>query len=140
MLIVCRHFLSVLTLERVKELSSKYILDKWNKKVKQKHSYIKSSYDVAKFRPRMKRFDKLCKHFYDVADSDEATNLLYANLDGFKSSWQSMPSLSSDFNKTSVGKDLMSNLDDSCEDQVNEIHNPSRVTCKCRPPMKRKLC
>ena len=52
----------------MKELPCKYILGRWSKRVKRKHSYIKSSYDVAKLRPRMERFDKLCKHFYEVAE------------------------------------------------------------------------
>ena len=88
--IVCRYLLSVLTLEKVKGLSCKYIC-KWSKRVKQKHLYIKSSYDVAELRPRMERFDKLCKYFYEVAeevaDSNAVTNsfmllLMDLNPDG----------------------------------------------------------
>ena len=33
----------------------------------------------------------------------------------------------------------MSNLGDSCQNQMNEIRSPLQVTCKSQPPSKRKL-
>ncbi|RYR21621.1 hypothetical protein Ahy_B03g066928 isoform A [Arachis hypogaea] len=53
--ILCRHSLSVLGLERVKKLLNKYILDRWKKTLKRKHSNIKCSHDQSKsFRARKK--------------------------------------------------------------------------------------
>ena len=54
----------MLTLDMVKELSSKYILARWSKRIERKHLYIESSYDMAKLKPRMEKFDNLCKHIH----------------------------------------------------------------------------
>jgi len=44
--ILCRHVLCVCAQERVKNVPEKYVLTKWNKNIKRKHTYIKSSYCV----------------------------------------------------------------------------------------------
>lgn len=57
--IVCRHVLSVCAQERVKNMPLKYVLVRWSKSIKRKHSYIKSSYNVTELKPQMDRFDSL---------------------------------------------------------------------------------
>ncbi|KAL4349389.1 hypothetical protein AHAS_Ahas10G0037100 [Arachis hypogaea] len=49
--ILCRHTLSVLGLKRVKKLPNKYILDRWKKTLKHKHSSIKCSHDSSRLEP-----------------------------------------------------------------------------------------
>ncbi|RYQ79622.1 hypothetical protein Ahy_Scaffold2g107553 [Arachis hypogaea] len=41
--ILYRHSLSALSYERVDKVAPKYILDRWSKKVKRRHTHIKSS-------------------------------------------------------------------------------------------------
>ncbi|KAI4357526.1 hypothetical protein L6164_001469 [Bauhinia variegata] len=65
--ILCRHSLAVLSLERVKEIPCKYILDRWRKTLKRRHTSIKSSYSVKQLKPQTERLDLLCKQFDDVA-------------------------------------------------------------------------
>ncbi|RYR15661.1 hypothetical protein Ahy_B04g072559 [Arachis hypogaea] len=55
--ILCRHALSVLSFERVSQVSPRYILERWSKKVKRQHTHIKSSHDEPLLEPRSKRFD-----------------------------------------------------------------------------------
>jgi zinc finger SWIM domain-containing protein 3 len=65
--IPCRHVLCVCAHERIEKVSEKYFLSRWKKNIKRKHSYITSSYSAVEMNPQMERFDKLCKHFYNVA-------------------------------------------------------------------------
>ncbi|GAU35526.1 hypothetical protein TSUD_155570 [Trifolium subterraneum] len=75
--ILCRHALCVFAHERIANVPEKYILSRWKKNIKRKHSYVKSSYNAVELKPQMERFDKLCKHFYNVievaAESEVAT-------------------------------------------------------------------
>ena len=134
----------MLTLKRVKQLLCKYILVRWSKKVKRKHYYIKSSYAVIELKPKMERFDKLCRHVYDVAevvvDFDDATNGLHHTLDGFMANFQSMPSLvHHNLSASFRGEEIMSNLGNNCENLVSEIRSLLCVTQKGWPSSKRKL-
>lgn len=66
--ILCRHSLAILSQERVKEIPCKYILDRWRKSLKRRHTYAKTSYTVKQLQPQMQRFDLLCKQFDSVAE------------------------------------------------------------------------
>ncbi|QHO13000.1 Protein FAR-RED ELONGATED HYPOCOTYL [Arachis hypogaea] len=57
--ILCRHSLSVLSFERVDNVTPKYILERWSKNIKRRHTHIKSSQDEPVLEPRSKRFDEL---------------------------------------------------------------------------------
>ncbi|RYR77578.1 hypothetical protein Ahy_A01g002104 [Arachis hypogaea] len=57
--ILCRHALSVLSFEQVTQVSPRYILERWSKKVKRRHTHIKSSHDELLLEPRSKRFNEL---------------------------------------------------------------------------------
>jgi hypothetical protein len=66
--IMCRHALIVLTLVKdVKELPSKYILDRWRKDLKRKYTFVKSSYDDLSGNPKAQKYDDLCNDFSEVA-------------------------------------------------------------------------
>ncbi|KAI9121668.1 hypothetical protein K1719_008701 [Acacia pycnantha] len=66
--IICRHSLAVLSQERVKEIPCKYVLDRWRSNLKRRHVYVRTSYTVRQLKPRMERFDLLCKQFDSVAE------------------------------------------------------------------------
>ncbi|KAI5418632.1 hypothetical protein KIW84_043020 [Lathyrus oleraceus] len=130
--IVCRHVLSVCSQERIISLPEKYLLTRWKKNIKRKHSYIKTSYGVTELKPQMDRFDKLCKHFYEVAEvaaeSEETTEDLHETLHLFGSNMSTKDSalieenLNDDFNPINS----------------NRIHSPKHVKRKGLPPSKRK--
>ncbi|KAI5425946.1 hypothetical protein KIW84_031680 [Lathyrus oleraceus] len=130
--IVCRHVLSVCSQERIVSLPEKYVLTRWKKNIKRKHSYIKTSYGVTELKPQMDRFDKLCKHFYEVAEvaaeSEETTEDLHETLRLFSSNMSTKDSslieenLNDDFNPINS----------------NRIRSPKHVKRKGRPSSKRK--
>ncbi|RYR23796.1 hypothetical protein Ahy_B02g057289 [Arachis hypogaea] len=66
--ILCRHSLSVLSFERVDNVAPKYILERWSKNIKKRHTHIKSSQDELLLEPRSKRFDKLVFRSYNICD------------------------------------------------------------------------
>ncbi|KAK7312397.1 hypothetical protein VNO77_36222 [Canavalia gladiata] len=92
--IMCRHSLVVFAQERVKQVPSKYILPRWSKNIKWRHSYTKSSYDMAQLKSQMQRYDNLCKYFYEVAEVaaefEDVTYFLKNSLCDLKGKVQSM--------------------------------------------------
>ncbi|RYR45003.1 hypothetical protein Ahy_A08g041259 [Arachis hypogaea] len=83
--ILCHHALSVLSFERVSQVSSRYILERWSKKVKRRHTHIKSSHDEPLLEPRSKRFDKLVFRSQKIcefaSESEELTAILHRAYD-----------------------------------------------------------
>nr|XP_012574594.1 uncharacterized protein LOC105852684 [Cicer arietinum] len=83
----------------------------------------------------MDRFDKLCKHFYEVAEvaaeSEDATKALHEILHQFNSNVPTMD--------TTINKVKRSSIDASSPNNDNEIHSPLWVKRKGRPPSKRKI-
>ncbi|RYQ80510.1 hypothetical protein Ahy_Scaffold1g106875 isoform A [Arachis hypogaea] len=79
--ILCRHALSVLSFERVTQVSPRYILERWSKKVKRRHTHIKSSHDEPLLEPRSKRFDELVFRSQNIckfaSESEELTAILH---------------------------------------------------------------
>lgn len=75
--ILCRHILSILPLVHIEKVPSKYILQRWRKDFKRKHTFIKCFYDDQLDTPIVRRFDNLCKHFNEVAESGAGSDALY---------------------------------------------------------------
>nr|XP_029152392.1 protein FAR-RED IMPAIRED RESPONSE 1-like [Arachis hypogaea] len=126
--ILCRHTLSVLGLERVKKLPNKYFLDRWKKTLKRKHSSIKCSHDPSRLEPIKKRYDEMCKQFYNIAEvvaaSEELTETVHRILD---SVWVILvePKASSMDN---VDNQNLNEVDENANNL--EIHNPQQVSRK----------
>ena len=59
--ILCRHVLFVLSQESVTVLPNKYILDRWRKVIKRKHTYISTCIDDVQHNPVLERYEKLHK-------------------------------------------------------------------------------
>ncbi|RYR04897.1 hypothetical protein Ahy_B06g084707 [Arachis hypogaea] len=83
--ILCCHCLVVLSSYKVNEVPSCYVLPRWRKNIKRKHTYIKSSHDVRRSDESHNIFRGLCAHFYNVAqefvDCDDEADMLYNVLD-----------------------------------------------------------
>ncbi|XP_014756066.2 protein FAR1-RELATED SEQUENCE 6 [Brachypodium distachyon] len=76
--ILCSHILSVLALMEITEVPSRYILQRWRKDFKRKHTFIKCSYDDMLNTPLVQRYDNLCKHSREVAENGAESDALYA--------------------------------------------------------------
>ncbi|MED6189405.1 hypothetical protein PIB30_095701 [Stylosanthes scabra] len=76
---------SVFDLFRVNEAPTCYILSRWSKNVRCKHTYIKSSHDVNRSDERHNLFRGLRSHFYNVAQdflcNKEEALILHSSMD-----------------------------------------------------------
>ncbi|GAU14596.1 hypothetical protein TSUD_96600 [Trifolium subterraneum] len=133
--ILCRHALCVFAHERIENVKEQYILSRWKKNIKRKHSYIKSSYSAVQLKPQIERFDKLCKHFYNVAEvaaeSEVATKALHETLHDFDSNLPTMD------DTTGNGKESFN--EDSNPNTGTKIRSPVHVNRKGRPQKNRKI-
>uniref|UniRef100_A0A2N9FIU7 Protein FAR1-RELATED SEQUENCE n=1 Tax=Fagus sylvatica TaxID=28930 RepID=A0A2N9FIU7_FAGSY len=57
--ILCRHALFVLSQQRVTILPDRYILDRWRKNIKRKHTYVSTCTDDVQHNPVLERYEKL---------------------------------------------------------------------------------
>ncbi|QHO45934.1 Protein FAR1-RELATED SEQUENCE [Arachis hypogaea] len=137
--VLCCHCLEVFHLFKVYKVPSCYVLPRWSKNIKRKHSYIKSSHNVSRSDLSHNAFKGLCAHFYNIAqefinDEDE-TNLLHAPLEETRAKLSEhrakKRSESVAENHTSIGSQHSNVLD------VVDIQAPSLVTTKGRPKSKR---
>ncbi|XP_017441073.1 protein FAR1-RELATED SEQUENCE 1-like [Vigna angularis] len=79
--IICRHSLLVFGQEDVYSVPSQYILRRWSKNIRRRHTLIAASYSNSSNDPRMERHKMLCKRFYEIAEvaceSEVASQLRY---------------------------------------------------------------
>ncbi|KAG0541595.1 hypothetical protein BDA96_02G030300 [Sorghum bicolor] len=78
--ILCCHIISVLTLMKVKEVPSKYVLQRWRKDLERSYTSIACSYDENVSTPIAQRFDVLCKSFYGVAEKAATSDALFESV------------------------------------------------------------
>ncbi|KAM0825043.1 hypothetical protein ACQ4PT_069821 [Festuca glaucescens] len=136
--IFCSHVLSVLTHKKIKEVPSRYILDRWTKNVKRKHNFISCTYGGMEDTPVAKRFDMLCNSFHPVAEigamSDDSCNALIEELRTLKIKFSG--NSSSDNNEEQLGahEGALSNENTTSK----TILSPIAVRCAGRPPSTRK--
>ncbi|RYQ89150.1 hypothetical protein Ahy_B09g095953 isoform A [Arachis hypogaea] len=83
--VLCCHCLEVFHSFKVYKVPSCYVLPRWSKNIKRKHTYIKSSHDVNRSDVSHDAFKGLCAHFYNIAqefvNDDDETALLHAALE-----------------------------------------------------------
>ncbi|KAM0850334.1 hypothetical protein ACQ4PT_053177 [Festuca glaucescens] len=75
--ILCSHILSVLALMEITEVPSRYILQRWRKDFKRKHTFIKCFYGDMLNTPVVQRYDSLCKCSHQVAENGAESDALY---------------------------------------------------------------
>ncbi|RYR56797.1 hypothetical protein Ahy_A05g022497 [Arachis hypogaea] len=110
--IMYHHSLSALSFEQVDKVAPKYILERWSKNVKRKHTHIKSSQGEPLLEPRSKRFDDLvfCSHNICefASEFEELTGILQRTFDNVMAEMQEYQAKSKD--KCSLShKDAMLN-------------------------------
>ncbi|XP_015959131.1 uncharacterized protein LOC107483039 [Arachis duranensis] len=65
--LLCCHTLPVWSYYKVDIVPSCYVLPRWSKNVIRKHTYVKSSHDVAQTNESHNLFRDLCSEFYNIA-------------------------------------------------------------------------
>ncbi|QHO18756.1 Protein FAR-RED ELONGATED HYPOCOTYL [Arachis hypogaea] len=136
--ILCRHSLVVLGHERMREIPRRYILDRWSKLVKRRHSDIKSSHDPSLLNPKTERFDDLCSHSNSVAQfasqTKETSDILYPHVANSSSNANELDNLLTleDGGKDG-GKDVLSIFVGGCIISIQDIKSPPYVSTKGRP-------
>ncbi|XP_057730907.1 protein FAR1-RELATED SEQUENCE 5-like [Arachis stenosperma] len=137
--VLCCHCLEVFHSYKVYKVPSCYILPRWSKKIKRKHTYVKSSHDVSRSDESHVAFRKLCAHFYNVAQEflgdDEETALLHVALEETRAKLAThrakKRSESMAETQTNIGSQSPNDVG------VDDIQGPSKVTTKGRPKSKR---
>ncbi|RYR07474.1 hypothetical protein Ahy_B05g074833 [Arachis hypogaea] len=127
--ILCRHALSVLSFEQVSQVSPRYILERWSKKVKRRHTHIKSSHDEPLMEPRSKRFDQLVFRSQNIcefaSESEELTAILHRAYDNVMAEMEALKA-------KRKGTSSLSHEDANLE-SVNELQSPPRIRTRGRP-------
>ncbi|RYR07283.1 hypothetical protein Ahy_B05g074602 [Arachis hypogaea] len=127
--ILCRYALSVLSFEQVSQVSPRYILERWSKKVKRRHTHIKSSHDEPLMEPRSKRFDQLVFRSQNIcefaSESEELTAILHRAYDNIMAEMEALKA-------KRKGTSSLSHEDANLE-SVNELQSPPRIRTRGRP-------
>ncbi|KAL4398716.1 hypothetical protein AHAS_Ahas01G0319700 [Arachis hypogaea] len=137
--VLCCHCLEVYHSYKVYKVPSCYVLPRWSKKIKRKHTYVKSSHDVSRSDESNVAFRGLCAHFYNVAQEfvgdDEETALLHLALEETRAKLAThrakKRSESVAETQTNIGSQSSNDVG------VADIQGPSKVTTKGRPKSKR---
>ncbi|XP_025662062.1 protein FAR1-RELATED SEQUENCE 5-like [Arachis hypogaea] len=137
--VLCCHCLEVFHSFKVYKVPSCYVLPRWSKNIKRKHTYIKSSHDVSRSDVSHDAFKGLCAHFYNIAqefvNDDDETALLHAALEEIRAKLSKhrakKRSESVAENHTSIGSQHSNVLG------VVDIQAPPLVTTKGWPKSKR---
>ncbi|KAF5481660.1 hypothetical protein F2P56_002297 [Juglans regia] len=77
--ILCRHAIRILTQLGKHIIPSKYILDRWRKDVKQKYTFVKSSYDTSSI-DDARRYDRIQNCFYELCFNVSKVESSYVKL------------------------------------------------------------
>ncbi|XBJ23490.1 hypothetical protein VPH35_001621 [Triticum aestivum] len=136
--ILCSHIISVLALMKIRDVPSRYILQRWRKDFKRKHTFIKCSYGDMLNTPVVQRYDDLCKRSREVAEkgaeSDTLRDLVMDGLDELERKIEAYCA-SQDVQEdgpTSKQEDTMLNKE-------KLVLSPIPVRSVGRPPSKRKM-
>ncbi|KAL4344098.1 hypothetical protein AHAS_Ahas11G0144400 [Arachis hypogaea] len=65
--VLCCHCLAIFHSYKVYKVPICYVLPRWSKNIKRKHTYVKSSHDVSRSDESHVAFTELCAHFYNIA-------------------------------------------------------------------------
>ncbi|QHO38511.1 Protein FAR-RED ELONGATED HYPOCOTYL [Arachis hypogaea] len=127
--ILCRHSLSVLSFERVDSVAPKYILERWSKNIKRRHTHIKSSQDKPILEPRSKRFDELVFRSQNICEfaskSEDLTRILHRAFDKVMAEME-------EYQERSKEKSLLTH-EEATLSNVNDFQSPPRVKTSGRP-------
>ncbi|KAL4337328.1 hypothetical protein AHAS_Ahas12G0099200 [Arachis hypogaea] len=137
--VLCCHCLVVLSSYKVNKVPSCYVLCRWSKKIKCKHTYIKISHDVRCSNESHNLFRGLCAHFYNVAqefvNGDDEAAMLHAALDDARAKLVDYRTKMQ--NKVVADAHTSIAIEISSVVATGDIQGPSKVTTKGQPKGKR---
>ncbi|RYR20735.1 hypothetical protein Ahy_B03g065954 [Arachis hypogaea] len=137
--ILCCHCLVVLSSYKVNEVPSCYVLPRWSKNIKRKHTYIKSSHDVRRSNESHNIFRELCAHFYNVAqefvDCDDEADMLHNVLEDARAKLEDYHGKMRNNTVTTAHNSIITGP--STVFGTEDIQAPSKVTTKGCPKGKR---
>ncbi|KAL4299169.1 hypothetical protein AHAS_Ahas17G0074000 [Arachis hypogaea] len=121
------------------KVPNRYVLPRWSKNTKRKHTYVKSSHDVSRSDESHVAFRGLCAHFYNIAqdfvNDDEETALLHAALEETRAKLTAhRVKKRSETVADSYNNNGSTSLNVAA---VMDIQAPSKVNTKGRPKSKR---
>ncbi|QHO43196.1 Protein FAR1-RELATED SEQUENCE [Arachis hypogaea] len=136
--VLCCHCLEIFHSYKVYKVPSCYVLPRWSKKMKRKHTYVKNSHDVSWSDESHVASRGLCSHFYNVAQElvgdDDETALLHVALEKTRAKLAAHRAKryeSVSETQTNIGSQSSNDIG------VDDIQGPSKVTIKGRPKSKR---
>ncbi|RYR03335.1 hypothetical protein Ahy_B06g082218 [Arachis hypogaea] len=107
----------------VNKVAPRYILERWSKNIKRRHTHFKSNHDELVLEPRSRRFDYLVFWSQNVcefaSESEELTVILHRVYDNAMAEMQ-------EYKAKSKEKCSLSHEDTSLEN-INELQSPPRV-------------
>ncbi|RYR68373.1 hypothetical protein Ahy_A03g014867 [Arachis hypogaea] len=110
-------------------VSLRYILEQWSKKVKRRHTHIKSSHNEPLLEPRSKRFDELVFCSQNICEltskSEELTAILHRAYDNIMVEMEELKA-------KRKGSCSLSHEDANLK-SINELQSPPRVRIVGRP-------
>ncbi|KAL4276199.1 Protein FAR1-RELATED SEQUENCE [Arachis hypogaea] len=137
--VLCCHCLVAFHYYKVYKVPNRYVLPRWSKNIKRKHTYVKSSHDVSRSDESHVAFRGLCAHFYNVAqdfvNDDEETALLHAALEETRAKLIAHRAKK----RSESVADSHNNIGSTSSNvaAVMDIQAPSKVNTKGRPKSKR---
>ncbi|KAL4364833.1 hypothetical protein AHAS_Ahas07G0045600 [Arachis hypogaea] len=137
--VLCCHCLEVFHSYKVYKVPNRYVLPRWRKNIKRKHTYVKSSHDVSRSDESHVAFRGLCAHFYnivqDFVNDDEETALLHAALEETRAKLTTHRVKK----RSESVADTHTNIGSQSSNVVGvmDIQAPSKVNTKGRPKSKR---
>ncbi|KAF5474494.1 hypothetical protein F2P56_006388 [Juglans regia] len=135
--ILCRHIFATLTVNRVRTLPKKYILDRSRKDIKRKYTLISSSFDVVDARLDVSRYSRIMKICGDVASnaalSDEHAQDMIDKLHAMNEVYLTNKSPIQTCSNVAIPT-----ADTTACTSSKKVLSPLIVRGKCRPPSLRK--
>ena len=144
--IVCRHQILVFINRKIYRIPDKYILDRWNKNVKRRHTKVRISYNNWSLKPEACRYEKMCNAFYEVANLATDFENAYKNV--MTQICEMKGELKEGGNACGSNKPIsidIQNDSTSCDNghvtskEARKILDPVAVSQKGRPSFKRKM-
>ncbi|RYR47788.1 hypothetical protein Ahy_A07g033754 [Arachis hypogaea] len=127
--ILCRHSLNILSFERVDNVAPRYILERWSKNIKRRHTHIKSSQDEPLLEPRSKRLDDFVFRSHNICEFasqfEELTRILHWAFDKVMAEMQ-------EYQEKSKGKSSLSHEEATLSD-MNELQSLPHIKTRGRP-------
>ena len=144
--ILCKHIIVVYLRKKVYHIPGKYILERWSKNVRRRHTKIKIKYDNWESKAEGLRYNKMLTIFNRVSDKaidyDEKSQIVMSSLLGVKVELDVCKEVTVCNRPMSIGVHKAST---SCHDEHlswqesnNRVADPIKCCQKGRPPEKRR--